>query len=342
MNKNEKRIYELKKSPLFALSSSSKELSHSNYWAWLMEDDAAFIEVFFKKLNVKECKVFREKKHCDITIECEGKAYIVENKIKSIPTQEQLDKYKKDVDNFERGILTGIKDTIKCPEGWRFLSYEEIADEFEKINRKKNDAFLTQYISDIRNISKLLKSIMYNVKNAIPLDEDYKELKEIRFDDIAKKYKASDFHSKIVKEKEIKEWLKDNLVIMTGYNHKHSTIDIKFQSNNGRHDAIGIQIENNQYRRILEKLDVGEDDFNEYKKLNWFGEYQDHGKGRIQFSKDDIKKTSMTKKFCKYSANFIYQYWNLDDEGNIEGLSYQQIKQQIIDDIKIAKAIWEN
>ena len=103
MNKNEKCIYELKKSPLFALSSSSKEFSHPNYWTWLMEDDAVFIEVFFEKLQGKKCKIFREKNHCDITIECEGKAYIIENKIKSIPTQEHLDKYKKNVDNFEGG-----------------------------------------------------------------------------------------------------------------------------------------------------------------------------------------------------------------------------------------------
>ena len=41
------KIEELHQSPIYAMSLCSKELFHSNFWAWLMEQDERFIELFF-------------------------------------------------------------------------------------------------------------------------------------------------------------------------------------------------------------------------------------------------------------------------------------------------------
>lgn len=119
-------IQELKASPLFAMSLANNELAHSNYWKWLIDlKDASgkhpFIEVFkpgFYKDNNKFIKAEREKNNMDLYISYhdkngEKKHIIIENKIKSIPTKDQLLKYQETANNskeFTEGILTGIAD----------------------------------------------------------------------------------------------------------------------------------------------------------------------------------------------------------------------------------------
>lgn len=99
MKINDKIEY-IKKSPIFAMSLCSKELFHSNFWAWLMEQDEAFIEIFFKNDNGKQLVgIGREDGHRDITVyrkndrsnhDEKSDVYVIENKLKSIPTEKQL------------------------------------------------------------------------------------------------------------------------------------------------------------------------------------------------------------------------------------------------------------
>ena len=46
------KVFDLEKSLLFRMSLGSKELYHSNVWAWLMENDSNFIGVFFNNKNL--------------------------------------------------------------------------------------------------------------------------------------------------------------------------------------------------------------------------------------------------------------------------------------------------
>lgn len=41
-------IRNLEESPIYAMSLGSKELFHSNFWAWLMKTDPKFISIFLK------------------------------------------------------------------------------------------------------------------------------------------------------------------------------------------------------------------------------------------------------------------------------------------------------
>ena len=105
----EEQLQRLNRSPLFAISLSGKELSHSNFWAWLLEQKVEgkhpFIEVFIPNFYQNGCtfiSVEREKKHVDLTITYKNKAnetevLIIENKIKSIPTKEQLIRYEEEL-----------------------------------------------------------------------------------------------------------------------------------------------------------------------------------------------------------------------------------------------------
>ena len=95
------RISMLKKSPIFAISLSGKELAHSNFWAWLIDQEIdnehlyvrVFVPDFDEKKDYEYVKVEREKWNMDllITYKHNNKVEIcvVENKIKSLPTEKQ-------------------------------------------------------------------------------------------------------------------------------------------------------------------------------------------------------------------------------------------------------------
>ena len=109
----DKQVEELKNNPIFSMSLSSKELFHSNFWAWLFahnEHGREYLEIFFKHFPDSDFKVEREQGKRDITIWCEEKAYIIENKVKSLPDIEKLEKYKEKVGKniFKKSLIYGI------------------------------------------------------------------------------------------------------------------------------------------------------------------------------------------------------------------------------------------
>lgn len=108
----------LKNSPIYAMSLGSKELFHSNFWAWLMRKDKGFVKVFFNEIDDKLLPekedfdyVKREEKNRDITIHTnDGGIYIIENKIKSLPYVEQLAKYQIEAGtSFKGGVIAALK-----------------------------------------------------------------------------------------------------------------------------------------------------------------------------------------------------------------------------------------
>ena len=127
------RIKNLEKSPIYAMSLGSKELFHSNFWAWLMRRNPYLINVFFddlikkvevikddnenfhfqinNKINVSpEELVKREDNHKDIAIHLDNKVYVIEKKIKTLPYREQLLKYQYSTKGFQKGCYTGLID----------------------------------------------------------------------------------------------------------------------------------------------------------------------------------------------------------------------------------------
>lgn len=159
----EEQLQRLNRSPLFAISLSGKELSHSNFWAWLLEQEVEenhpFIEVFIPDFYQNECtfiSVEREKKHVDLTITYKNKAnetkvLIIENKIKSIPTKEQLIRYEEELGKQDltiTGILTGLYASLDIQDlgKWSFLSYKEIAKRIVNIQKMYATMDFADYI----------------------------------------------------------------------------------------------------------------------------------------------------------------------------------------------------
>lgn len=90
----------LKKSPMFNLSLSDKELFHSNMLAWIFERYPVFFRSLFDiKEEIELISVEREQNNFDLFItykvnDKKEKYILIENKVKSIPTQKQLAEYK--------------------------------------------------------------------------------------------------------------------------------------------------------------------------------------------------------------------------------------------------------
>lgn len=327
-------VEKLKKSPIFAMSLGSKELFHSNFWAWLIEvADNDFASVFFPALKGK-ITVKREENNRDLTIHLENSnlCYVIENKIKSIPTKEQLKKYKDDLDgNFGGGILTGIKPTLELENDWKFLSYEDISKGIrKKISEKKNVIYkdlILDYCDFVESISELVKNALDSEKSKGKLVYDCEELESIRMADVYKKFKAEDFldffNKNYAKDLKVGDY---ELDLSTGFSHSDAMIDVFLKKGDF---SIGVEIQNGAFQRIVEKKCDPDKIFEEYLSTGWFETYS----GKKIFGKD----TSQKGKFCKFDKKngvyFVYQYYNITDT------DYDSLSKAIFDDIKKAVEI---
>lgn len=202
-------IKELKDSPLYAMSLGSRELYHSNFWAWLIEygetnknkgEGNPFLKIFLgeyynEEYYAKTPDIDREKEHRDLTITFDKDVFVIENKLKSIATIEQLERYENSVEfefdkdgniktykskknngqkkgtghKFKCGVLTGISEDINLPKNslWHFLSYEKICKDLsiicKKMNRSDNNYYkkiLENYIKDTEQISLIITKVV--------------------------------------------------------------------------------------------------------------------------------------------------------------------------------------
>ena len=193
----EKILEELNKNPMFRLALGSKELFHSNFLAFLWEqNNKAFLELLndlchnsiqVEDLFSKEPTLDREKENFDICIHHkEGKGekeiydIIIENKVKSIPYEEQLIDYENKVASHQKGsTTTNILLTLadKFPnankiKGWTIVSYEDLAKELEakKCNFSSSNQKIQQYIDDyidfIKQLTPLKNEILADFENS--------------------------------------------------------------------------------------------------------------------------------------------------------------------------------
>ena len=379
-NKFEEMVDNLKKSPLYAISKCGIELAHSNFWKWMIEIEYydglrkinPFIEVFINNFYAdgnEFISVEREKDNMDLlisfeTIRGEKKFLIIENKIKSIPTLEQLEKYQIKVgDNFEKGIITGIINTLENTNEWEFLSYSEIAKRIDLIlyNLNNLDNFtkniLQQYTKDLNHINDLVVGL--NKPGLYQWDGE-KILEEIKFNDIFKKFQGCKLAKEIVKKinnDKRKFVIESDWEIcdpIVTFNHKNTTITTVYKSltKEGKEKGrIGIQIEGKQFRIYggpsisSSSLKNADNLYNKFIKIGFFGEVNVTQKDNKNSKDNNVQllikghNSSMIKKYCKYQTEtytHIYQYWDIED------ISIEKLSNQVINNLKIIKNIIEN
>ncbi|MEI8389578.1 MAG: PD-(D/E)XK nuclease family protein [bacterium] len=186
-------LNQLKENPIFRMSLCSKELFHSNFWAWMLEQYPDSIKCFvqdYKKDNYGEFeKVYREKQSFDLVIETDKKFIVIENKFKSMPIKGQLNKYSKKDGNIDKFInerssdkkevkllISYIEPYFDVNEiGWEYITYERLSE-------KLNDFFKDVHDKNpyIKNYLEMLNSFI-QIKKLFALEKNpnYKDFFEI-------------------------------------------------------------------------------------------------------------------------------------------------------------------
>lgn len=327
-------ITELKKSPLFNLSLSSKELFHSNFIAWICDNyKLEFGEIlannFGDKFIFSDKKIIavqRETKNFDLTIEFNSIKIIVENKVKSVPDRQQLIDYKeKSNSNNIFVLLTIIKPSFEVKElDWELLTYRDLAILLSALTNKIIDeyhkAIIRDYVHFINILSDLLKPLSLNLKESCYdfYGYDFKLFKEIRLHDLYLKH----IYTELVKE--IKKYLKANInskEIEIGKRYSHELNRNKVVISSGIVNGKGVvNIDFSNEDEIIYGIMLDGERYNHY--LYTWGEKE---KNKIVIA-DKLKLDKKWFTFDFVNENDVYPKKGKNYNRFGEGMIYRSIK----------------
>lgn len=333
-------INKLQKSAVFAMSRGSHELFHTNIWAWLIEKDHAFIEDFFgNKIQGVFKSVKREQGNRDLTIWVDDKgkrkAYVVENKFKALPHENQLKDYEQELkksNEFGGGLLV----SLQTPPGsdkwtWDVLTQEELMRRLE--NRVRNSTMFSdverQIIVEYAEMTYMLAGVLKRYSDELgenwPSEGAEGRLEDAKLGDIFKKMKAAEFVQFIENQAETKPLREaavkvdgHALIVQSSFSNKSGIVDFKIVKQSYGEEkckgklideyGIGIQLQGNQYKRVAYVTSAhGVSDEELYRRLStqeiqWFNDPKFMEQG-----------SSMKKCFCKYvTKNDIFVYQHID------------------------------
>ena len=348
------------------MTLGNKELFHSDLWAWLVEQKPAFARLFFTELPSDELKVKREEGHRDITVWCEKKAYVIENKLKSMATREQLEKYQNALNKkFGGGVLTGIEEEppFELPNGWKYIPYSQIAGRIKEIADTKEPSadktILSEYAAMLRAIIKILSVYREENKDEWPHEKQGSPMRVLRLYDLFQKYSADLFKKQLESDDRFKKWesqfqeLGCTLSANSGFTRGQALVDAKIQFKGSPYDFdIIIQIQGAEYRwcvvryrnkkmQSADKQNIFDDPaFKDFK--GWFSDYK---KNKQIEHNGEPHQTSMRDICCRYSDSctdpayqgmnywMVYQYYTLKD------YNFASIKNTIFRDLEKAHEI---
>ena len=269
---NKELINQLNENALYKISMSSIELFHTNFWSWMFNKYKSSLKYFFEDIiNVDDfdnLDVRREYKHTDICILDDQSAYIIENKIKSLPDNKQLEKYqgeKYERKPFKIGIITSIVklniiQEMLDKDHWVYLDYNDISRRIKNFmnfyisENKDYDRFDFELLSKYCDMIEQLYHLMSNElveRNQYLLDTC---LTDIGFGIVYKKFIGTLLVNQILnyhRFSDFKPYLEENGVT-SDINRTQMTLTIKLSSIE-ENTSIGIQISNYEYRWFISK-----------------------------------------------------------------------------------------
>ena len=254
MNKDE-ITKKLKSSPIYNMSQDSLENFHTSFLCWLLNTYPEFTKLFTSNTNFLSCK--KQQSHgnnirTDLEIELNNKEIIIiENKLKSFPNNEQLEKYsaffskKYKTTSF---VLLSLVQKENLPNNWdkwEHKSYSELAKKMQRIFKriKYKEPYHKDLIQDYISVINLLsKSFPQKNKETYDLYEQKQQIVD-DLQDIYIKYRTSEFANYI--NKKINK--KYNWEIKEGFSTKckEGLVDVirKLDENN----RFQIQIQGKHY-----------------------------------------------------------------------------------------------
>ena len=331
----------LKKSPLFNLSLASKELFHSNFLAWLIENNSsAFLKEFpaylHDELEIKdfdsaevydsvakhseEFGVDRERQNFDLSFYLKNfnskRFVIIENKLKSLPREQQLTDYSEKVKkegnvNFTGILLSLIKPKFILPDNWTWWSYDQYLSFLGRfINSNKtsyHSHLINDYVHFTDNLRQLIPTELEDNHFNFHSDRRLDVLRDLRIYDIFLKSQyyllGEEIHEALqeilndevdlapfglpIEIKHFEDFKKPRIFINSGFSRGQGQIDIKFLIKEGL--ALTVQIEGESYRKMI----------------------QDSVMKESEYTRKRIAKSA------RDNANFWFQFNHIDPEPRI-------------------------
>ncbi len=361
----------LEQSLLFRMSLGSKELYHSNVWAWLIENDGNFVKAFFPGFDNCDWSVNdvrREWHNRDLVITLRRKGanvpccyLVIENKIKSMHSREQLERYTEDLDGLVliSGTFNGIRNTLESDTfvfpkqnnpyetvQWDYVSYQKISDGIRTIAQSSQSSIIKDHLAQILEYCDIVDAIdgvlnenFARYENMLQYDCEREDLRRIHFLGVYRKLKGSDFLRYVnSRRQELQLLCPDgfHLDIHQSFNNDNVTLDFRITNemeNCKDFLSIGIQIEGSQYRFVAVRNGTHniQEIFKEFVG-SWFDGNFVKGKSIHGH------KTSQSKLFNKYKTewySFVYQYNNFGEHN----LQYEQLFEEIKSDLAKIKSI---
>ncbi|WP_413853436.1 PD-(D/E)XK nuclease family protein [Candidatus Ruminimicrobium bovinum] len=351
MNKSE-LIKNLKSSPIYNMSQDSLENFHTSFLCWLGNTyPEKFIKLFndkrFDKTKEYNCKKQvihtnsnKNEGNKNIRTDLEfqfndNELIIIENKMKSYPDYNQLEKYYDIICKEKKEttfILLSLVDKINLPKQWICISYSDLAKKMNKIfcenveYKKDYQDYHKCLMQDYINVINLLSKSFPEKNNEIyDLDEQKKQIID-DLQDIYIKYRTSELANYI--NKEIRK--KCNWEIKESFSakSKEGVVDVirKLDENNRFH----IQIQGKQYSYgfvYLEGKSTPDDIWKERIKIA--NKLKDQGYWFVDIK--DPKRKTKCENFYSYKPDFIYRQSN---KGIDEKTTYKEITNRIKKDIE--------
>nr|WP_255521576.1 PD-(D/E)XK nuclease family protein [Vagococcus sp. DIV0080] len=324
---------------------SSRELFHSNFLYWLLtnyneESTALFASYINTNSPLKIVSVSREEKNIDLTVTFknenkeEVKLYI-ENKVKSIPYKEQLEKYVAKLKEGSFLLLSLSKPNQEILEDmkWSVMDYRELSQRLSsiKMNMKNNyhQSLMEDYIEFISLLQDLADNITnqeFRVYDIYSGNSVMNQLKEIRVDDLFIKLKHQEMVDKIRiqanKSIELGNLSSDKLVLQQAYTRGTGITDTRYWIKISEKKQIGfaVQLQELSFKLMIETVGFTAEKITQdlLKNNLWF----DFGlltEAKINET-DVIYPTTKNKSFNQYGKYHLYKSMKIKKNCSVDEL----------------------
>lgn len=340
----EEIMKDVKDSPLFNMSLSNKELFHSNLISWVFTEYPAIMKTFLKiDDEFEKYKVNREYHNFDLSVHTDKKVYIIENKVKSIPSIEQLEGYKLKASRLEKNkekqlfLLSFYGDGFEGDnQGWSWLSYIDLVKAIKNylpIENKYHQYLLEDYCDLIEKINYFYGSFLPKNEKELLYDNDMVGCaRDLRIADMYYKFRLAKVSSMVLEKMRMKglnvvkgklpadDLDKDQILLDINMTNGTGLIEVKSVIPHPSGSLVfGVQVQNFDFRLFIlsDNHKLVDSIVN---RVNYSDIWFDFSELEKLFpSSHKIQK----KDFCTFATkdyNMKYKYMRCDDL-TIDGLS---------------------
>ena len=250
-------------------------------------------------------KVYQEKNSIDLTIEVideDGKTHVIfiENKVKSLPDENQLIRYSEKDSNAKGILLSLVKPGFELPDSWFRRSYGELIEYYNDLLDKVDETFrlfLIDYVEYMKNVEVFIEKITYG-KSYFLEESNNKVLEGMRLRSVIEK-----IHYANLQNKNTDLGYKTYSGRIRGGHH--FGIDLPIE---GTTSSFDIQIQGNQYRH---KVNFSPEDKVKLGDLEKICDSIKENTCLYHFNLEDnpiLQKSSSRKKWKTYDERDFYDY----------------------------------